>query len=159
MIWWVILFFVCGITLILVEFILPGLVCGILGGIFVAISCTIALYWHPEHAVMIILGELLAVIASIIAGFYLVSRSALGRAMVLSKVQDPAQGWVSDESNASLVGTKGQVITALRPAGTILLSGRKTGAVSNGEFIEDGAWVKVIEVSGNRVVVEPTAQP
>ena len=158
MIWWIILFFVCGIALILVEFILPGLICGILGGILVFISCSIALYWHPEHAVGIIMGEILAVIASLIAGFYLIARSPLGKAMVLSEAQDPSQGWVSDESNEAIIGSLGQVVTALRPAGTIEIHGKKTSAVSSGDFIEDGAWVKVIEVRGNRVVVEPAAK-
>src|SRR5690349_17536807 len=99
MIWWVALLFVCGIALILVEFVLPGLICGILGGILVFASCAVALYWHPEHAVLIIVAEIIGVIASIAAGFYLISRSPLGRAMVLRHAQDPAHGWVSDESN------------------------------------------------------------
>ncbi|NUM56090.1 MAG: hypothetical protein HUU46_20815 [Candidatus Hydrogenedentes bacterium] len=158
MVWWIILFFVSGIALILVEFILPGLVCGILGGILVFVSCVIALYWHPEHAVGIILGEIIAVIASIIVGFYLIARSPLGKAMVLSDAQDPSKGWVSDESNESMVGKLGQVFTALRPAGSIMLDGKKVNAVSSGDFIEDGATVKVIEVRGNRVVVEPAAK-
>lgn len=158
MIWWILLFFVGGIVLILAEFLLPGLICGILGGVFVAVSCAIALYWHPEHAVMIIVGEIIAVIAALIVGFYMLAKSPLGRAMVLSHTQDPSEGWVSDESNQSLRGTVGQVITALRPAGTILVNGRRTSAVSTGEFIEDGAWVKIVEVHGNRVVVEPTTK-
>lgn len=159
MIWWIVFCFVAGIALILAEFILPGLVCGILGGILVTISCFIALYWHPEFAVAIIIGEILAVIVSIIIGFYLIARSPLGKAMVLSDAQDPAQGWVSDESNEALVGKLGQVFTALRPSGSIVLNGRKVSAVSSGDFIGDGAWVKVIEVRGNRVVVEPAKQP
>jgi membrane-bound serine protease (ClpP class) len=158
MIWWIIFFFAAGISLIIVEFILPGLICGILGGCLVAASCVIALYWHPEHAVMIIIAEIVGVIASLIAGFYLMARSPLGRAMVLSETQDPSQGWVSTESNESLTGTMGQVVTALRPAGSIMVKGKKTDAVSNGEFIEDGAWVKIIAVHGNRVVVEPAAK-
>lgn len=158
MIWWILLFFVTGIALIVAEFILPGLVCGILGGLLVTASCGIALYWHPEHAVAIIIGEIIGVVAALLAGFYLMARSPLGRAMVLDDAQDPSKGWVSDESNEALVGRLGQVATALRPAGTIVVSGKRTSAVSSGDFIEDGAWVKVIEVRGNRVVVEPAAK-
>lgn len=155
MIWWIVLFFACGIALILVEFVLPGLICGILGVLLVIASCVMALYWHPEHAVLIVTGEIVGVIVSIVAGFYLLSRSPLGRAMVLSHAQDPDQGWVSNESNAALKGSLGQVVTALRPAGSIVVNGKKTDAISTGEFIEDGTWVRVVEVHGNRVVVEP----
>ena len=155
MIWWIGLFFFAGIALILAEFFLPGLVAGILGGICVTISCGIALYWHPEDAVLIIVGEVVGVIVALVAGFALMAKSPLGRAMVLSHAQDPSQGWVSDASDENLVGKKGQVVTALRPAGSIMINGKKTGAVSTGDFIADGAWVKIIEVRGNRVVVEP----
>ena len=159
MTWWIILFFAVGIALIVAEFILPGLVCGILGSLLVTASCAVALYWHPEHAVAIVVGEIVGVVAALIGGFYLMARSPLGRAMVLDHAQDPSQGWVSDESDEALVGHVGQVTTALRPAGTIVVNGRRTSAVSSGDFIEDGAWVKVIEVRGNRVVVEPAARP
>ncbi len=158
MIWWIILFFVAGIILILAEFVLPGLVAGILGAISIAASCLIALKWHPEHALLIILSETFAVFASVIVGFYVIARSPLGKQMVLRDTQDPSAGWVSDESNEALVGTLGLVFTALRPAGTILVKGKRVSAVSTGNFIEDGAWVKVVEVSGNRVVVEPAAK-
>ncbi|MDZ4858878.1 MAG: NfeD family protein [Candidatus Hydrogenedentes bacterium] len=158
MIWWMIFLFVIGILLILSEFVLPGLICGILGGIAIGLSCLIAIYFHPEHALLIIVAELICVTAAIVLGFFVVARSPLGRAMVLSDTQNADAGWVSDTSDESLLGATGQVYSALRPAGTILVRDKKINAVSTGDFIEDGAWVRVVEVNGNRVVVEPAAQ-
>ena len=77
--------------------------------------------------------------------------------MVLGDTQSANAGWVSDLSDTSLIGATGQAFTALRPAGTIVIGGKKINAVSSGDFIDNGATVKVIEVSGNRVVVEPAA--
>lgn len=158
MIWWVIFFFLAGMVLILAEFILPGLVCGVLGVIFLVVSCMIALYSHPEYALLIILAESLAAVACLVLGFYVFPRTMLGRAMILETDQPLDAGWVSDVSDASLVGALGEVFTDLRPAGAITINGRRVGAVSNGEYIERGAAVRVIEVRGNRVVVEPAAK-
>ena len=154
MIWWVIFFFIAGMVLILAEFILPGLVCGVLGCVFVAVSCVIAVYSHPDMALFIVVGEIAAAVASIGLGFYVFPRSPIGKGMILETDQPQEAGWVSDVTDGSLPGALGEVITALRPAGTILVNGRRVSAVSTGDFIDEGIAVRVIEARGNRVVVE-----
>ena len=154
MIWWVIFFFIAGMVLILAEFILPGLVCGVLGGVFLTVSCVIAAYSHPEMSLFIVIGEIVAAIATIGVGFYVFPRSAIGKAIILETDQPLEAGWVSDETDQSLLGTLGEVFTALRPAGTITVNGRKVSAVSTGDFIGEGTAVRVVDVRGNRVVVE-----
>jgi len=158
MIWWVIFFFIVGMLLVLAEFILPGLVCGIIGGSLIVVSCIIALYSHPEHALLIVFGEGIALLLSLLFGFYVLPRSPLGRAMLLEKVQDKDAGWVSDPSDQSLLGAIGEVFTPLRPAGTVTIRGRRINAVSSGDFVEQGCAVRVIEVHGNRIVVEPAGK-
>jgi len=154
MIWWVLFFFMAGIVLILAEFILPGLVCGVVGGVFLVVSCGFAIYTFPQHGVLIIFGEAIAAILCIGLGFYFFPRSMVGRAMILADNQPQDGGWVSDLSDASLMGVLGEVFTDLRPAGTVTINGKRVNAVSNGEYIESGVAVRVIEVRGNRVVVE-----
>ncbi|MEM1446374.1 MAG: NfeD family protein [Planctomycetota bacterium] len=44
--------------------------------------------------------------------------------------------------------------TGLRPSGRIEVQGKLIDAVSTGEFLDPGTSVKVIEVAGNRIVVE-----
>lgn len=158
MIWWVGFFFAAGIALILVEFILPGLVCGILGGTFLVVSSGIALYNFPQYGMFIIFGEGLAAAICIGLGFYFFPRSIVGRAMILEDSQRQDAGWVSDTSNESLIGKLGEVFTDLRPAGTIMINGERVSAVSSGEYITSGMAVRVIEVRGNRVVVEEAAK-
>lgn len=158
MIWWVIFFFGAGIALILVEFILPGLVCGILGGAFLVISSGIALYHFPQQGLLIIFGEGIAATLCIGLGFYFFPRSMVGRAMILDDSQRQEAGWVSDLSNAALVGKLGEVFTDLRPAGTVMINGERINAVSSGEYLARGVAVRVIEVHGNRVVVEEAAK-
>lgn len=158
MIWWAILFFVIGIVMILAELILPGLICGILGTACLIVSCAIAISWHPEWAFQIVFAEAAFAVICVIAGFYMFPKSPVGRAMILDTTLSPDSGWVSDETEEDLLDALGEVYTALRPAGSIMVKGRRINAVSNGEFVDAGVAVRVIEVSGNRVVVEPAAK-
>lgn len=53
----------------------------------------------------------------------------------------------------ALVGKEGTAQTALRPAGVALIDARRVDVVSQGQFVEAGARVKVVGTSENRVVV------
>jgi membrane-bound serine protease (ClpP class) len=54
---------------------------------------------------------------------------------------------------ASLLNRTGVADTALRPTGKALVDGRRLDVVSEGDFIEQGAAIEIIEVAGKRVVV------
>jgi len=56
---------------------------------------------------------------------------------------------------ADMAGRTGTALTTLRPAGRADFAGVLIDVVSNGDFIEKGTCVRVLEVSGSRVVVEP----
>jgi membrane-bound serine protease (ClpP class) len=48
----------------------------------------------------------------------------------------------------------GEAITDLRPAGTILINGKRYDVVSRGEYITKGSAVIVTNVDSNRIVVK-----
>jgi membrane-bound serine protease (ClpP class) len=154
MITWVLILFAGGMVLILAEFIVPGMICGILGGLLVLSSAGLGCYTYPDYTWTIILSELVGVFAAVVLGMFLLARTRAGKNLILSSSQQADAGWVAAESDASLVGAQGEVFTALRPAGTILIHGKRVDAVSDGTFIDKGATVRVIEVHGSRVVVE-----
>ncbi len=60
---------------------------------------------------------------------------------------------VDTRLNAQLVGHEGSTLTPLRPAGMALIDGNKVDVVSGGTFIDKNARIRVVELSGNRVVV------
>ncbi len=151
---WLSILYGAGIVLILAEFIVPGMICGILGGCMVIASAVLACMHLPEYAVMIVVGELAGVFASIVLGMFMLSRTRAGKHLILSSSQQSDAGWVAVESDRSLVGAVGEVATALRPAGTVLINGKRIDAVSDGTFIEKGVAIRVVEVHGSRVVVE-----
>jgi membrane-bound serine protease (ClpP class) len=154
MIAWAVLLFVAGTGLILAEFVVPGLICGILGSVLVIASAAMAYYIYPDYLMFIILVELVGVIIAIIAGMVILSRTRAANPLILQTSQQANAGWVAAESDTALLGARGAVSTALRPAGTILINGKRIDAVSDGAFIDKGAVVRVIAVQGSRVVVE-----
>ncbi len=56
-------------------------------------------------------------------------------------------------SNIPAVGAEGSSETTLRPAGKARIGGRLVDVVSEGEFIEKGAPLRVVRLEGNWVVV------
>ncbi|WP_319559912.1 NfeD family protein [Marispirochaeta sp.] len=50
-------------------------------------------------------------------------------------------------------GDQGETISGLRPSGTARIAGRRVSVQTQGEFLEAGIPVKVVEVQGNRIVV------
>lgn len=52
-----------------------------------------------------------------------------------------------------LVGERGITLTDLRPIGTIEINGREYSAISNGQWINRGKTVKVVQVDGTRILV------
>ena len=151
MIFWVLLFFITGVLLIFVEFFLPGLVLGTLGGLFLLISTTLGVYYYSDYAVFIVIGELAGASLGIVLGFWVISRTRAGNWIIQRESQE---GFVSADSDVSLLNCEGTVLTALRPAGTIMVGDKRVDAVSNGMFIEEKKRVLVTEVHGSRVVVE-----
>jgi membrane-bound ClpP family serine protease len=53
-----------------------------------------------------------------------------------------------------LLGATGEAKTPLRPAGTVLFAGEPVQVVTRGTMVAAGTRVKVVDVTGNRVVVE-----
>ena len=58
---------------------------------------------------------------------------------------------------AAWSGKEGEAATDLRPAGTVVMEGKKVDVVTSGELVVRGSKVKVVKVEGNRVVVKAIA--
>ncbi|MCX6365946.1 MAG: hypothetical protein NTX57_04475 [Armatimonadetes bacterium] len=77
----------------------------------------------------------------------------LGRELYAQSVgvempRDLSQDWL---------GKRGQVATALRPVGVVLIEGRQLTVVTEGDFLEPGVEVQITEIVGDRIVVDPVA--
>lgn len=154
----VVLLYVAGIVLILAEFMLPGLVLGILGGVLVLASMGYALYAYPDIGWMVAIGQVLGVGVSFALGLLLIRNTRLGGMLTLAENLDEESGYTNLVSDRGLIGRTGVVLTPLRPSGTIEVGDARLDAVSAGTFIVEGARVRITEVHGNRIVVEPAEE-
>lgn len=153
---WVVLLFAAGAALLLLEFVLPGLVMGLIGVGLIVASMAYGVLYVPEYAVFIVVGEIVGIMGVVALGMWLMTRTN-GGGLALRTAMNAEEGWQNMATDASLLGQTGVVLTALRPAGVIEVEGRRLDVTSDGTFIEQGATVRVISVNGNYIVVERAA--
>lgn len=51
------------------------------------------------------------------------------------------------------MGDCGKTLTRLRPAGKAMINGRRMDVIAQGEMIDEGRMVEVVEIEGIRIVV------
>lgn len=61
----------------------------------------------------------------------------------------------SENPLLALVGRFGQALTPLGPSGTADIDGREYSVLSDGDYVETGTPLEIVDVHGNRIVVRP----
>ena len=69
-----------------------------------------------------------------------------------------ADGYISALPRGDLVGQEGVALTDLRPAGTARIGAERVDVVTEGEYVSQGAPVRVVRSEGYRHVVMPVAR-
>ena len=158
------LLFFLGITLLAVEiFITPGFgIMGISGMLLIFISFISAMSermpgtWRPvefsfETFSIPLLKVSIAFVGSIlmvaVAGTFLPQTRMFKTLILGSVVPDAAE-------QKELLGLEGIAHSDLRPGGTAYFGNRKIDVVTLGDYIARDSAVRIIEVHGNRIVVE-----
>ena len=145
--------FIIGIVLIIIEMLQPGLgVPGILGGIAMIVAICLQAKTIVEAIIMLaVIATIVGLLFLLFARFVYKGRLA-GKATVLVDQAKPVD--IERKYEGIKLGDTGKVQTMLRPVGMALINGHKVEVVSQGEFIQPGTMVKVVEISGLRIVVE-----
>jgi membrane-bound serine protease (ClpP class) len=161
-----------GVGLLAVEiFVLPGFgVAGVAGLLCIGVGLVLSLqsFTLPETqwqfdaftanlkslAIAVgCAGVLFAILLRVLPETRLTSR------LVLTAEQRPEDGYtVASSSRVALLGKVGVALTTLRPAGRVEIDGEPIDAVAEGELVEKGERVEVIETDENRVVVRRAAR-
>jgi len=61
---------------------------------------------------------------------------------------------VDTRINDTLTGKEGLTHTMLRPAGVAIIDGQRVDVVAQGNFVEPNVRVRVVDITGNRVLVK-----
>ena len=144
---------ISGILLLFSELLLPGGVIGVLGGIAL-IAGLFGIFMNYGFLYGMLASLIIIIVTFTI--FYLwfkyFPKTKAGKRLL---VDSDAQAWRSyDPEYEQLLGQSGRAQTMLRPSGKVIIDDRKYDVVTQGEVLDAGTLVKVVEVEGNRIVVE-----
>jgi membrane-bound serine protease (ClpP class) len=153
--WEVAMLFVAGFILLLMEvFVIPGFgVAGVLGvgGIFGSIVLS---YATTEAGLTSLAVALLVTVLIVVVGWKYFRRSSAWQRLVLSTVIDETSKPKAAFLVQGLQGKEGKALTPLRPAGIVDIDGNRVDAVTEGGFVPKDSLVKVVDTTGNRVLVK-----
>ncbi len=160
------LFIFGALCLLLEVFVIPGFgIFGLAGGLLIVASLVLASQtfviptnreevWKMTSSLLVV-G--VAGIGTIIAGLLMrrfLPHTPMFRSLMLAP-PSPADTGDSVETDplAGLVGQRGTATTRLAPAGKATIDGRYLDVIAEGQYLERGQELEVVEARGNRVVV------
>jgi membrane-bound ClpP family serine protease len=82
------------------------------------------------------------------------TKGRLSKTIVLQDSLKKESGFEGTEDLNYFLGKEGTTLTVLRPAGTADFDGVRLDVVTQGDFIQKDAKVKVLKVEGRRIVVK-----
>jgi membrane-bound ClpP family serine protease len=154
---WAALLFLLGLVLVCAEVFIPS--GGLLGFLSIAslIAGIVVAFYHrgAEVGLIFLILTVLAVPAALSVAFRYWPQTPMGRRLLL---QAPSAEEVLPDNPQrqrlrQLVGKFGVAKSVMMPSGAVLVEGHHIDAVSEGQPIDAGQPIEVIEVHGNRVVV------
>lgn len=140
-----------GYVLLVVEMCLPGFgLPGIMGAIL-AVLGVVTMQPSPVQALIIVVVYVVLLCIALAICLRSASSGRLSKSrLVLNEVAAP--GETANELEY-FVGKTGAAHTVLRPAGIAEFDGVKLNVVTDGDFIEKDAPVRVDRVEGKRIIV------
>ncbi|CQR72102.1 hypothetical protein SOV_19910 [Sporomusa ovata DSM 2662] len=153
--WLEILLFLGGILLVFLELYTPGVGLFGISGI-IAIFASLFLTLGANAAAINLLA--ISLVISIIVFLVLVKRlpsSKLWSKLILNESETKSAGFSSSLDYSLYLDKTGITLTGLRPAGTIIIDDNQLNVVSEGQYIAPNKLVKVVSITGNRIVVRP----
>lgn len=141
-----------GLLLMGAEIFVPGGVLGVLGaGALMGAVAAGFVAFGPQRGVLAALLILVFLGVSIVLWMQLIPRSRIGRKLTLA--EDVGAYRSSTTVWKDWLGKEGEAISPLGPSGVIKIDGRRLDAVAEGRWIEAGARIRVVHVTGNHLTV------
>ena len=149
---------IAGLVLIGAEVFVPGGVLGVLGGIalLVAIGTAFAAF-PPQLATYVTIGILILIGVVVYLWIRYFPHTPLGKRMTLGRHLKSSAETGAPQDRA--LGHTRLADTDLRPSGFAIIDGERLDVITEGEMIDKGTPLQVVEVHGNRIVVAESPSP
>ncbi len=162
--WFEVILFILGLGAILVEiFLIPGFgVAGVVGILLMIAALFLSLFNTEGYFDASLIQMAIVQLGGALAGFFILGFLAYKflpntrsfKAFVLDTQSGSDKGFTSAPDYSELVGKPGIAITVLRPAGTAVIDDKRYDVVTQGDYIDKDANIRVLKVEGMRIVVE-----
>lgn len=162
--WFEVILFILGLGAILVEiFLIPGFgVAGVVGILLMIAALFLSLFNTEGYFDASLIQMAIVQLGGALAGFFILGFLAYKflpntrsfKAFVLDTQSGSDKGFTSAPDYSELEGKTGVAITVLRPAGTAVIDEKRYDVVTQGDFIDKDANIRVLKVEGMRIVVE-----
>jgi membrane-bound ClpP family serine protease len=166
-----VLLFVLGLIMIGLEiFVLPGLGVTAISGVLLVIASLVLVTlermpetsqdWMNLGARVSAFGVslVIAIVGAFVLAWYLPHLPYASRLVLAPPTDEEGSrenaSLAATEASAALLGAIGEAATTLRPAGKARFGDDFIDVVAEGDYVNPGARVQVIEIEGNRIVVK-----
>lgn len=146
---------ISGLMLVGAEVFVPGGILGFIGAILLFVAIIIGYNIYGPAVGTIIAGLIIVlVMIVIILWVKFFPKTKIGQQMTVSN--NLSESKATETGLNELLNKEGEAVSELRPGGFAKIDGKRVDVVTQGEMIEKGESVRVIEIKGNRVVVRRT---
>ena len=151
--WTIIILFITGIAFIFIEIFMPGGIFGLSGVLAIFGSIFLCFRNYPSIAFYVLFLELVFAGIAIVLALKFLPKTKFGKYVILSKKESKKEGFVSHDSLENIKDKEGIALTLLRPAGKAKINGKKFDVVTEGDYVKKNGKVKVVMISGKKIVV------
>jgi membrane-bound serine protease (ClpP class) len=147
-----------GLLLIGAEIFVPGGILGLIGGGCLLSAALVGFNaFGPRGGMIAAMLVLILLGASIVLWIKWIPDSRMGRSLTLAN--DTGSYKSTTLSYKELEGREGEALTPLGPSGLVRIDGRRLDAMADGRWIDAGARIRVVRVSGNQITVRKVEEP
>ncbi|QQK79681.1 nodulation protein NfeD [Salicibibacter cibi] len=144
---------ILGLMLIVAEIVFTGFgIFGVLGLASIIGSVFMASFDTTQILFSVLIALVVVVIATVLLFKYF-GKIGFMQKLVLQNASEPSGDADETASDDELIGQIGRSLTPLRPSGLMVLAGEHFDVVADGAYVEADSEVRVISVSGPRIVV------
>lgn len=152
-----------GILFLLAEFVLPtgGILAGLgLFGMLFGVGMT---FMYADASTGMIALVVTFLVVPLIGGLGVRywPRTRMGRRFILNAPDDDATvaSMPVNVELEQLRGRFGRAVSPLRPAGVVEFDGQRVDTITEGLMIDEGQWVRCIDVKAGKVIVRAVDKP
>jgi membrane-bound serine protease (ClpP class) len=159
---WAVLLLIVGLSLVVLDIFLPsGGIVAFLAACAVVGSVILAFVESPGTGFAMLTAAVLGLPTVVATALYWLPETPMGRRILLQppSSEDVSPDPAEREALRGMLGHIGRAKSKMLPSGIVVIDDRTFDAVSEGMPIDEGLWIRVIEVRGNRLIVEGIPEP